>query len=123
MKNEQGMILPLTLAISFIIALLLLHFAYRIENQVRTYELEQQHFILSILEKECLATIIDELSDFTPSNNMPSKKITLHNGTTAIFTYSNGYEKLDVTYKFLYNEYLGQGTVEYNKKQQTYLLK
>ena len=51
MKNEQGMILPLTLAISFIIALLLLHFAYRIENQVRTYELEQQHFILSILEK------------------------------------------------------------------------
>ena len=59
MKNEQGMILPLTLAISFIIALLLLHFAYRIENQVRTYELEQQHFILSILEKECLATIID----------------------------------------------------------------
>ena len=39
MKNEQGMILPLTLAISFIIALLLLHFAYRIENQVRTYEL------------------------------------------------------------------------------------
>ena len=63
MKNEQGMILPLTLAISFIIALLLLHFAYRIENQVRTYELEQQHFILSILEKECLATIIDELSD------------------------------------------------------------
>ena len=34
MKNEQGVILPLTLAISFIIALLLLHFAYRIENQI-----------------------------------------------------------------------------------------
>ena len=96
MKNEQGMILPLTLAISFIIALLLLHFAYRIENQVRTYELEQQHFILSILEKECLATIIDELSDanFTPSNNMPSKKIYLTQRNPAIFTYSNGYENL-----------------------------
>ncbi len=125
MKNEQGIILPLTLCISLIIALLLLHFAQRLESQVRTYELEQHHLLLTILEKECLSSIIDELSDpnFIPTSSMPARTILLHNGTSATFTYTNGIESLDVTYKFLYNEYLGQGTVEYHKQQHTYLLK
>ncbi|MDE5977189.1 MAG: hypothetical protein K2G70_01810 [Turicibacter sp.] len=125
MINEKGAILPLTVAISLIIALLLLNFSYQIQNQGRTYELEQQFLTFSFLEKECIATIIDELKDptFTPSNNMPSKNIPLSNQTVATINYTNGYETLAVTYKFIYNDYLGQGTVEYNKKLQTYHLK
>lgn len=125
MKNEHGIILPLTLCISLIIALLLLHFAQRLESQVRTYELEQHHLLFTILEKECLSFIINELSDpdLIPTGSIPTKTILLHNGTSATFTYTNGIESLDVTYKFLYNEYLGQRTVEYHKKQHTYVLK
>ncbi|MDO4926941.1 MAG: hypothetical protein Q3980_14940 [Turicibacter sp.] len=125
MNNEKGIIMPLTLVISLIIATLLLHFAHRLENQVRTYELQRYHLILTLLEKECLSFITTELTDpnFTSSSDMSTKTIVLHNGTTATITYKNGYQNLDVTYKFLYNEYLGQGTIEYNKKNQTYLLK
>ncbi len=125
MNNEKGIIMPLTLVISLIIATLLLHFAHRLENQVRTYELQRYHLILTLLEKECLSFITTELTDpnFTSSSDMSTKTIVLHNGITATITYKNGYQNLDVTYKFLYNEYLGQGTIEYNKKNQTYLLK
>lgn len=125
MNNEKGLIIPLTLVISLMIATLLLHFAHRLENQVRTYELQRDHFILTLLEKECLSFITTELTDpnFVPSNDLPTKTIVLHNSTIATITYKNGYQNLDVTYKFLYNEYLGQGTIEYNKKHQTYLLK
>ena len=65
MNNEKGIIMPLTLVISLIIATLLLHFAHRLENQVRTYELQRYHLILTLLEKECLSFITTELTDLT----------------------------------------------------------
>lgn len=125
MNNEKGVIIPLTLVISLMTATLLLHFATRLENQAKTYELKQHYLLLTLLEKECISFIVNELKDpnFTSNNDFSPKTITLHNGTTATITYKNGHQNLDVTYKFLYNEYLGQGTIDYHKKHQTYSLK
>lgn len=49
--NQKGMILPLTLAMSLMIALLLLHLAYRIEDQARLYQLERDSLTLSLLKR------------------------------------------------------------------------
>lgn len=54
--NQKGMILPLTLAMSLMIALLLLHLSYRIEDQARLYHLERDHLTLSLLKKRMRQT-------------------------------------------------------------------
>ena len=125
MKNEKGIVLPLTLSITLIIALLLLQYSFRITSQIKTYQLQQTHFMITILEKECLSLILEDLKDsnFLDSDVFPSQSKSLHNQTVATFTYRNALDTLDVTYKFTYNEYQGQGTVSYNKTNKTYTWK
>ena len=125
MKNEKGIVLPLTLSITLIIALLLLQYSFRITSQIKTYQLQQTHFMITILEKECLSLILEDLKDstFLDSDVFPSQSKTLHNQTVATFTYRNSSDTLDVTYKFIYNEYQGQGTVSYDKTNKTYTWK
>lgn len=68
------------------IALLLLHLAYRIEDQARLYQLERDGLTLSLLKKECLKVITDELSTKTFEGNekLPDQTFTLHNGTPVL---------------------------------------
>ena len=125
MKNEKGVVLPLTLSITLIIALLLLQYSSRITSQIKTYELQQNYFIVTLLEKECLSLILEDLKDsnFLNSDVFPTQNKNLHNQTVATFTYRNSSDNLDVTYKFIYNEYQGQGTVSYDKTNKTYTWK
>lgn len=125
MKNEKGIVLPLTLSITLIIALLLLQYSFRITSQIKTYQLQQTHFMITILEKECLSLILEDLKDsnFLNSDVFPSQSKILHNQNVATFTYRNSSDTLDVTYKFIYNEYQGQGTVSYDKTNKTYTWK
>ncbi|MBQ1787121.1 MAG: hypothetical protein II005_10440 [Turicibacter sp.] len=125
MKNEKGVVLPLTLSITLIIALLLLQYSSRITSQIKTYELQQNYFMVTLLEKECLSLILEDLKDstFLESDVFPSQSKTLHNQTVATFTYRNSLNSLDVTYKFIYNEYQGQGTISYDKTNKTYTWK
>lgn len=125
MKNEKGVVLPLTLSITLIISLLLLQYSYRLTSQIKTYNLQQTHFMITILEKECLSLILEDLKDsnFIASDVFPAQSKTLHNDTVATFTYRNSLDTLAITYKFIYNEYQRQGTVSYDKTTQTYTWK
>lgn len=109
---------------SLMIALLLLHLAYRIEDQARLYQLERDGLTLSLLKKECLKVITDELSTKTFEGNekLPDQTFTLHNGTPVTLKYKNGYETLAITYRFHYNEYLESGGITYSKKTHDYTM-
>lgn len=121
-QNEKGSILCLTLTITLIIATLLLTLSQQLQSQTLLFEQRRAYMTLTLLEKECLQYILDEITD--PENSIPkydsSKTIKLSNGSEVKLKYSNYTQNLDVSYQVYYNEYLGKGKVSYDKKTKTY---
>lgn len=122
--NEKGSILCLTLTLTLIIATLLLTLSQQLQSQTFLFENRRAYLTLTLLEKECVQFILNEISD--PNIKIPSyessKTITLSNGSEVKLKYSNYTQNLDVTYQVDYNEYLGKGKLSYNKKTNTYTL-
>ena len=122
--TEKGSILPLTLILSLLISTLVLTFSQTIESQSRQFEKRRAYLTLTLLEKECIQYILDEITDPTikiPAYNS-SKTITLSDGSRVNLKYANYTQTLDVTYQVDYNGYLGKGTISYQKNKQTYTL-
>ena len=123
-NNEKGSILCLTLTLALIMATLLLTLSQQLQSQTLLFEKRREYLTLTLLEKECLKFVLDEITD--PLQTIPkyesSKTITLSNGASAMLKYSNQTQSLDVTYQVYYNEYLGKAKVSYDKKSKTYTL-
>lgn len=124
MANEKGTVLSLTLTLALIISTLLLTLSQQLQSQSLLYEKRRSYQVLTLLEKECLQLILNEITD--PTIEIPvynsSKTITLSNGSSVTLKYANYTQTLDVTYQVYYNEYLGKGKLSYQKDKQTYTL-
>lgn len=124
MANEKGTVLSLTLTLALIFSTLLLTLSQQLQSQSLLYEKRRSYQILTLLEKECVQVILNEITD--PTIEIPvynsSKTITLSNGSSVTLKYANYTQTLDVTYQVYYNEYLGKGTLSYQKDKQTYTL-
>ena len=122
--NEKGGVLPLTLILALIISTLLLTLSQQLQSQTLLYEKRRSYQVLTLLEKECIQVILNEITDPTieiPAYNS-SKTIILSNGSSVTLKYANYTQTLDVTYQVYYNEYLGKGKLSYQKDKQTYTL-
>lgn len=124
MANEKGTVLSLTLTLALIISTLLLTLSQQLQSQSLLYEKRRSYQVLTLLEKECLQLILNEITD--PTIEIPVynsfKTITLSNGSSVTLKYANYTQTLDVTYQVYYNEYLGKGKLSYQKDKQTYTL-
>lgn len=124
MANEKGTVLSLTLTLALIFSTLLLTLSQQLQSQSLLYEKRRSYQILTLLEKECVQVILNEITD--PTIEIPvynsSKTITLSNGSSVTLKYANYTQTLDVTYQVYYNEYLGKGKLSYQKDKQTYTL-
>lgn len=124
MANEKGTVLTLTLTLTLIISTLLLTLSQQLQSQTLLYEKRRSYQVLTLLEKECVQVILNEITD--PTFEIPvynsSKMITLSNGSSVTLKYANYTQTLDVTYQVYYNEYLGKGKLSYHKDKQTYTL-
>ena len=124
MANEKGTVLSLTLTLALIISTLLLTLSQQLQSQSLLYEKRRSYQVLTLLEKECVQLILNEITD--PTIEIPvynsSKTIILSNGSPVTLKYANYTQTLDVTYQVYYNEYLGKGKLSYQKDKQTYTL-
>ncbi len=124
MINEKGSILPLTLILSLLISTLLLTLSQQLQSQSMQYEKRRAYLTLTLLEKECVQFILEEITD--PNIKIPayqsSKTITLSDGSSVTLKYANYTQTLDVSYQVDYNGYLGKGTISYQKNKHTYTL-
>ena len=63
MLNEKGSILPLTLILSLLISTLLLTLSQQLQSQSMQYEKRRSYLTLTLLEKECIQFILEEITD------------------------------------------------------------
>jgi len=122
--NEKGMVLPFMLAIALILSSLVLTISNRLETQMLSYEQRVNFQKINLLEKETIQIILSQIEDpdFSPVGFESSDTITLKNGTIVTLNYRNGSATLEIKYNFSYNDYQSNGTINYNKRQQTYTL-
>ncbi|MEO3150515.1 hypothetical protein ABHC25_13355, partial [Turicibacter sanguinis] len=62
-NNEKGSILCLTLTIALIMATLLLTLSQQLQSQTLLFEKRREYLTLTLLEKECLKFVLDEITD------------------------------------------------------------
>ncbi len=68
MINEKGSILPLTLILSLLISTLLLTLSQQLQSQSMQYEKRRAYLTLTLLEKECVQFILEEITDFSTTS-------------------------------------------------------
>ena len=62
-NNEKGSILCLTLTIALVMATLLLTLSQQLQSQTLLFEKRREYLTLTLLEKECLKFVLDEITD------------------------------------------------------------
>ena len=107
-KTEEGFVLPLMIAITFVVAYLLLMLATQIEVKVASYDRTRTYMVMNLLEREGLEKLEDFLStaemddDFSHTwvlrNGVGSAKITVN--ATKIEDFFAFY------YQIIYNGYI-----------------
>lgn len=109
--GEKGMVIPLMLGISLMMASLLMMLALRLESQAHSYELRRTFLQLTLLEKESVFLIVEMLQ---ADPDHLSSAITLSNGTLVTLTIHTEADLLKVNYRFRYRGYLRQGVIVYD---------
>ena len=103
MKNEEGFVLPLFIAITFVVAYLLLMLATQIEIKVSSYERTRNYMVMNLLEREGL----EKLEYFLATGDMNddfSHSWVLRNGAIMRINATRGEGIFVFYYQIVYNE-------------------
>jgi len=101
-KNEHGSILPIMIAITFVIAYLLVMLATQIEVKVASYERTRTYMTMNILEREGLERLEDFLAT-TEVNESFLETWILRNGAIMTIDGTIRGERFDFSYQIVYN--------------------
>jgi len=104
MKNENGFVLPLMIAITFVVAYLLLMLATQLEVKVASYERTRSQMVMESLEREGVARLESFLSIAELNNNFSDTWI-LRNGAEMILSVRKREDFFEISYKIRYNGY------------------
>ena len=102
MRNETGSILPLMIAITFVVAYLLLMFATQIEVKVASYERTRSYMTMNLLEREGLARL-EEILLTTGEIHSFSDTWILNQGAVMHVTITRREAFFDFSYQIMYN--------------------
>lgn len=105
MKNEKGSILPMMIAITFVVAYLLVTLATQIEVKVASYERTRIYMTMNILEQEGL----ERLEYFLATTNVEdyfSEVWSLQNGAVMSINGRKRDDSFDFYYQIVYNEHV-----------------
>jgi len=101
-KNEKGTILPMMIAITFIVAYLLVMLATQLEVRVASYARTRIYMTMNVLEQEGL----DLLEDFLATTDIPdyfSETWSLRNGAIMTVNGIKREDSFDFYYQIVYN--------------------
>ena len=104
-KNEDGFILPLMIAIIFIVAYLLLMLSTQIEVKVASYDRTRNYMVMSLLEREGLERLEYFLSTTDITYSFSDTWI-LRNGAEMIINVIKREYFFDFRYQIMYNGYV-----------------
>lgn len=104
-KNEEGFVLPLIIAIIFILAYLLLMLATQMEVKVASYERTRNYMVMNLLEREGLEKLENFLSTSNISDNFSDTWI-LRNNIEMKINITKREEFFDFYYQIMYNGYV-----------------
>ena len=104
-KNEAGFVIPIMLAITFIVAYLLLTLGNRIEVKVASFERTRDYMVISLLEREGLERIESFLQTADRFETFTSTW-TLSRGATMRVNIVKREGFFDFQYQILYNGHL-----------------
>jgi len=102
MRNEEGSILPMMIAITFVVAYLLVMLATQIEVKAASYERTRVYMKMNLLEREGL----ERLEDFLMSTDIEeyfSEIWTLRNGAMMTINGRKRENFFDFYYQIVYN--------------------
>lgn len=105
MDNEKGSVLPLMVAITFVVAYLLLMLATQLEVKVASYDRTRNYMVMDLLEREGIAKLEYFLSTAELDNNF-SRTWGLSNGAEIKVNARKMEDLFDLSYQIRYNGYL-----------------
>jgi len=101
-KNEAGFVIPIMLAITFIVAYLLLMLGNRLEIKAASFERTRDYMVISLLEQEGLERIESFLQEADPFVTFTSTW-TLSRGAIMRLNIAKREGFFDFRYQILYN--------------------
>ena len=101
-KNENGSVLVLMIAITFIISYLLLTLVTQIETRAASYQRTRTYLTMNLLEQEGLTKLEEFLSEMVVPNDF-NKTITLRNNAQMIINAENSENFFTFYYQINYN--------------------
>ena len=102
MKNEEGFVLPLMIAITFVMAYLLLMLATQIEVKASSYERTRNYMVMNLLEHEGLGKLEYFLSTGDMTDDFSDTWI-LRNDAIMTVNMTKREEFFDFYYHIIYN--------------------
>jgi len=104
-KNEEGFVIPIMIAITFVVAYLLLMLATQLEVKVASYERTRNYMVMSLLEQEGLERIESFLGTADRFDNFTSTW-TLSRGARMRINITKREGSFDFRYQILYNGHM-----------------
>lgn len=104
-KDEKGFVLPLMIAITFVMAYLLLMLATRLEVKVASYDRTRIYMTMNLLEREGLKRLEYFLSTASIDDDF-SNTWSLRNNAKITVNATKGEEFFDFHYQIMYNGYV-----------------
>lgn len=102
MKNEEGFVLPLIIAMTFVIAYLLLMLSTQIEVKVASYERTRNHMEMNVLEHEGLRKLAYFLQTADMHDHFSDTWV-LRKGAIMTVSATRIAESFDFHYQIMYN--------------------
>jgi len=111
-KNEKGFVIPIMIAITLVVAYLLLMLATQLEVKVASYERTRNHMVMSLLEQEGLERIESFLEEADRFDNF-SSTWTLRRGAIMRISITKREGFFDFRYQILYNGHMRGGNLSF----------
>ena len=117
-KNERGSILPIMIAITFIVAYLLVMLATQIEVKAASYEHTRIYLKMNLLEREGLSQLEYFLETTEVADNF-SEIWTLRDGATMTISGRKDEKIFAFSYQIVYNGHVYSRTLAINLENRT----